>query len=384
MIIKSFTADTAAAALKKVREEMGRDAIVLRTRQLQEDNRRKGIEITACIDRPTVARATSIMSDTKSIKPSQSKRGNGKSFTKHTPNRAGTENSYSQSANVNLGSRIDEIDRKLDWLLQLELQSHSDQERFGALKDVYWHLKEADLPDLFLNQFMTALVEEYGQRHDTVTFARKKLVEHLSSLMLPGLSFKPGDRLLFLGPAGAGKSSVMGKLAARLIVLEKQKVKLSCLDFSKIAAHDELASYAEILGVNVSNPLNDSVSRTGGDNCIMLIDSPALPLDQEKLERLKKKIDQVDVTHNFAVFSALTRSSDVESLATRLEMLEPTYVISTMFDQTHRYGSVVAAAITLGVKVAFVTDSSGGMGQIKVPDPDALARDMLGMEVGLE
>ena len=53
MIIKSFTGPTVAAALKLVRDEMGGDAVVLKTRVLPIDETivvNERVEVTACID----------------------------------------------------------------------------------------------------------------------------------------------------------------------------------------------------------------------------------------------------------------------------------------------------------------------------------------------
>jgi len=354
MIIKSFAADSVASALKKVRQEMGRDAIVLRTRQVPAGTSRERIEITACIDKPTVGRVEAIIDDTPASKLS-----------------------FIENVGINLGSRIKPVDRNLDRLLQPEPQLNSDQDQFDGFQEVYGCLQEADLPDAFIERLMASVIEEYDQSSDIITFARGKLVEYLSSLMLPGLSFKPGDRLLFLGPAGAGKSSVMGKLATRLVTQDKQKVNLAGIDYSKIAAHEELASYAEILRVKVSDPLTDPAPDGSGSDYITLIDGPALPTDPEKMAKLQVKIERINPGYRLAVFSALTRSSDVEELATRMLPLEPTHLVMTMLDQTHRYGSAVAAAQALGIKIAFVTNSSGGVGQIKAPDPNALAHSAI-------
>ena len=361
MVIKSFAADSVASAMKKVRQEMGPDAIVLRTRQAPAGAGRERIEITACIDKPTVGRVAAVIDN--SPVPKQS---------------------FTEGVGVNRGSRIKPVDRNLDQLLQPEPQSNSDQDRFGGFQEVYGCLQEADFPDTFIERFMASVIDEYDQSSDIKIFARGKLVEYFSSLMLSGLSFKPGDRLLFLGPAGAGKSSVMGKLAARLVTQDKQKVNLAGIDYSKMAAHDELASYAEILRVKVSDPLTGPAGGSSESSCITLIDGPALPTDPEKLAKLQEKIEQINPDYRLAVFSALTRSSDVEELATRMLPLEPTHLVMTMLDQTHRYGSAVVAAETLGVKIAYVTDSSGGVGQIKTPDPDAFARSAIdGLKMGV-
>lgn len=355
MIIKSFAADSVASVLKKVRQEMGRDAIVLRTRQVPAGSSCERIEITACIDKPTVDRMETLKGSTPVPKQS-----------------------FTEGVGVNLSSRIKEVDRNLDLSLQPELRFNSDQDRFGGFQEIYGCLQEADLPGAFIEGFMASVIEEYDQSSDIKTFTRGKLVEYFSSLMLPGRSFKPGDKLLFLGPAGAGKSSVMGKLAARLVTQDKQKVNLAGIDYSKMAAHDELASYAEILQIKVSDPLASPAGGSSESNCITLIDGPAPPTDPDKLAKLQEKIKKVNPDFRLAVFSALTRSSDIKELAKRILPLEPTHVVVTMFDQTHRCGSAVAAAETLGVKIAFVTDSSGGVGQIKAPDPDTFVHYAIG------
>ena len=65
MIIKSFVAESASAALKMVREEMGGDAIVLKTRQVFDRTNRPRVELTACIEKASVAQASTILRDDK-------------------------------------------------------------------------------------------------------------------------------------------------------------------------------------------------------------------------------------------------------------------------------------------------------------------------------
>jgi hypothetical protein len=55
-----------------------------------------------------------------------------------------------------------------------------------------------------------------------------------------------------------------------------------------------------------------------------------------------------------------------------------------MTDLTNCCGSAVAAAVAGGVKIAFVTDSPGGIGHFKAPDPDRFARKLFKTGVNLE
>ena len=61
MIVKSFRASSAVRALKKVREEMGQEAIVLKTRQIRLKTGGTAVEITACIEKPTVGVASRVL-----------------------------------------------------------------------------------------------------------------------------------------------------------------------------------------------------------------------------------------------------------------------------------------------------------------------------------
>ncbi len=64
--------------------------------------------------------------------------------------------------------------------------------------------------------------------------------------------------------------------------------------------------------------------------------------------------------------------------------MAPTHIAVTMLDMTRRWGAIIAAARVLQVPVVFLSDGPGGVGTIKVPDPDRLARTLLGREISHE
>jgi len=62
MIIKTFTAESSAAALKRVKAEMGGEAIVLKTRQVSDESSQTMFEVTACLEKPTVDQSSKSLS----------------------------------------------------------------------------------------------------------------------------------------------------------------------------------------------------------------------------------------------------------------------------------------------------------------------------------
>jgi len=382
MRIKSFTADSVAAALKEVRQEMGSDATVLRTRRLKGGRGGGQIEITACTEKPSAVQATAILHET--VAPVRVSGQAEPPVSNPEVTLESTVSSCPEEAAFNLDDRIERIERKLDQLSHLAFLPQSDLHRYGILEHIYRQLKEADLPSTHLDPFMSSLLDEYDDRRDSAAFVHKKLANDLSSMMLAGLRFKPGDKVIFLGPPGAGKSSVMGKLATQLVVQDRKKVKLASLDYHKIAAHEELSSYAEILQVKVTDPFGNATDNNDDGDAITLIDAPPLSPDQQTIDNLKEKIERINPNYRLAVFSALTRSSDIKELAERLKPLLPTHIVVTMLDLTAHHGSAVAAAKVLGGKITFITDSPGGVGQVKTLDPDSFAHSLLNMDAGLE
>jgi len=377
MIIKTFTEESSAAALKRVRQEMGGEAVVLKTRKVTGVNQKPMVEVTACLEKPSVARASDILVDVtgekREVKPTAPQRPpeQGKTKAPETrPKKTGDE----------LDERIASIDKKLNQLINLGIQPDGIS-RLEMFQTVHRRLKEADLPDDYLEIFISNLVKDYDGKTGIDAYAHSCLAREMESLIDEPLNLEPGDKIIFIGPAGGGKSSVMGKLAASLTAKSRMKVKLLSLDDYKMAAFDEICSYAEILGLEVVPPPSAETAPPRDDDAVTLIDAPALPTKRDRIEALKAKIDDVKPRYRFAVFSCLTRSRDVFLISRMLKELNPTHLVLTMADLAGRLGTAVTAAKATGLKISYLSDSPGGMGELTRPDADTLAARLLSDEV---
>jgi hypothetical protein len=105
-----------------------------------------------------------------------------------------------------------------------------------------------------------------------------------------------------------------------------------------------------------------------------------LPIDPDRFEAFRQQIDQLQPTHRLAVFSALTRSVDIESQAGRIKTLEPTHVVLTHTDLTSRLGGWLAAAIGTGAGLAVITDSASSAEPFKLPQAADMVDALLGRE----
>jgi len=391
MIIKSFTAETMTAALKTVRQELGGEAVVLKTRQLSDGVGANTVEVTACLDTPTVAQAsmalpdvtdrpqavTSFSSDSKLVSTS------GLAPKSRIDSEMLTEPETEALANTNtsLNDRMNQIERKLNLLLHINnVADFPDMHRGEDIRNILTSMRKADLPDDFAESLMTKALASVGESDNLRTELGRLFENEMSSMICPELKFKAGDRLLFMGPAGSGKTSLMGKLAADLIKQGSDKIRLTTLDNCKVGAHDEIQSYADLLGAELTNQPGAEDKNSADDECIELVDSPALPRQSERIDELRTEIDRLNPNYRFVTVSALTRPSDIEEFATWLRPLEPTHLVLTMLDLTERWGTVVAACKATGLPLAFVVESPGGIGQALAPNAQQLVVSILNKE----
>ncbi|MFH2049467.1 MAG: hypothetical protein ABIJ12_08475 [bacterium] len=393
MIIKSFKAKTASEAMKQIRHEMGDEAIVLKTLQMQNQ-----VEITACIENATVSRAGDILNS----KPEPSFADASVSEIKVEKNRLEQVQSIEQvkPANVNINTNnitntkvkevapeirstsLSEINNKLNKLLSLNLHFDEDKTYSEILKPLVAQMQRADLPHDFIYHFFLNRSEKMAGKKDIQKYVVEELANVFSDSISPEINIRKGEGVLFYGPAGSGKSSMLGKLAASLITKKKNKVKLASLDDQKIGAYEELAVYADLLQLETIN--TKAQENVNQNDHITLIDTPAFPVNNELQNDFCDTVNRINPEYRIAVISALTRTDDVLEISDQLSKLNPTHLAVTMLDLTNRLGGIIAATRVLNTKLLFVTDAPGGVKQIMTPNPDHLAKAIMGMEVSYE
>ena len=379
MIIKSFIAENATAALKQVRLEMGGDAMVLKTRQVTTADGGSRVEITACLEKASAFQTSEILAEHTPTEPSAT-RANPRWRPEETFAPSAGFGEPSATAPPNLQNRLDDLGHKLDRLITDDL-SAADRGLPIVMDTIRDNLKDADLTDDLIASVIGAASVHPDAITDPVATVRQILVERLAGLMEPNLTIELGDKVAFIGPAGGGKSTLLGKLAARLTVPEKKKVTMVTLDNCKMAATEEIRRYAEVLNTDFTDvSMLEETSESYGD-AVLLIDTPALPSNENDVARLADTIDRINPSVRVAVFSALMRSNDALTMADAMQPLKPTHLAVTMTDLTHRLGAVISVAEHTAWSIVMVGDAPSGIGCVRQPDPALTARLILKTEV---
>lgn len=183
-----------------------------------------------------------------------------------------------------------------------------------------------------------------------------------------------------VGPTGAGKTTTLAKLAARAVLERGERVGVITADTYRIAAIDQLRTYADILGVPLKVALSaeelSAAVDAFRDMDRVFVDTPGrnfkAPLVLAELGALLRAIapDSVDllVPANLAPAAAedLARTFAAAGLATR-------FVLSKWDEAACPAGTFGALAL-LDKPLAYVTTGQAVPDDLAYPGPDSLAR----------
>jgi len=361
MIVKSFIADSVAGALKMVRSELGGDAVILKTRKLDSAHGRAvggKVEVTACVDQspaPITRVATAAKGGSSPI-PAERMR---------VP--------------------AETIAQKLDFLIDV-FQSPVRRKVFeGSTGRLFSALLRADLPETLAHDIAEKISGRFDPEDEYRTVAIGAVNHILDQLpkQRPEASFRPGQKIVVVGPPGAGKTSLMGRMAGYLVAEKKLGVCLTSLDKVKVSAPEELLSYASLLDIDhfdMPTRVDPALIDRRGRDKITLIDTPAMnPKNREPLRIYTEKLSRIKPDRVIGVFSALYRVDDLLDIIRAFKPFRLTELAFTMTDQTRRLGGMMAASVLTGTPITVMgTGQSAGAIDFK-PDFEQIARLCLGI-----
>ncbi len=196
-----------------------------------------------------------------------------------------------------------------------------------------------------------------------------------------------GPRIVtFIGPTGVGKTTTIAKIASRYVVEEKKKVALLTTDTYRIAAAEQLRTYANILMVpfrviytqeELAAALQDFY-----DYDYILVDTTGhSPQNREQLGNMKqllKYMEQSAECHFYLVLSATTKYRDLLKIADSYSQVAEYQLIFTKLDETEALGNLLNLRLHTGAGIAYVTCGQNVPDDIEVFNPQKTVKQLLG------
>ena len=180
-----------------------------------------------------------------------------------------------------------------------------------------------------------------------------------------------------VGPPGAGKTSTLVKLAVHYGLTGRRPVALVSADTYRVAAAEQLRSYAAILGVTLlvaetAAALAQCLEELKSKD-LVLIDTPGLSAaDMDHGADLARFLATREDIDTHLVLTASMKSADLTRMIDAYERFRPQHLLFTRLDETGSFGPIFNEAVRTGKPLSFFAT-----GQRIPEDLEAASREKL-------
>ncbi len=374
MQIKTFRAKTMQQALDQVRSELGPEATVLHTRELN----------TGLVGWLLRGREIEVAASCTHAAPAQQPIATA-ARAYATAAQQGVEADFSQVALAEPTAEpetVQPIETEGPVGLRIAPETNELTEETPDLFGVYADLIEAEIDELHA----TALVERLESSGNlTPSTLQERLVDLLSEELPAAGPIRTGEcrRVAALvGPTGVGKTTTIAKLAANFRLREGLRVGLITVDTYRIAAVEQLRTYADIIELPmevVASPreMREALDRMQELDLVLMDTAGRSPKDEVRIQELKAMLSEAEPDEVHLVLSATASLRGLKSTAERFSSVGVTSLLMTKLDEATGLGQIAGLTAASGLPLSYLTDGQNVPDDIEAAESRALAQRIL-------
>lgn len=404
MIIKKFQAASENEAMLQVKEEMGSDAVIMNIKKTKHKGMMKifkptMVEVTAALEEKLPQEENKVPQKESIHLVADDTAKPGFQITKELPEDVFKEEPAKEEKQEEVQSTA--IEEKLNNLQSLlekqmkqeeELQEEDEQEEDETLQFmqlIYNTLLDNEVNEKYANQIIDEM-ESIRKEHPSIDIMLSNIYQKMIlkfGEIVPVSEAKNGTKLVFfIGPTGVGKTTTVAKIASKLKLEEKKNIALLTTDTYRIAATEQLRTYADILDVPFKviytpEEMNEAIEELKDYDLILVDTAGHSPTNQEQYADLKHFIDSVpgEVPKDiYLVVSATTKYRDLLKIVDAYQEFEDVKVIFTKLDETTTLGNIYNVRMYGNLKLSYVTYGQNVPDDMEVFDAQVIVRKLLG------
>jgi flagellar biosynthesis protein FlhF len=377
-------------ALAQVRRDLGGDAVILGTREVRRRRlfgmgTRELIEVTASDGAPgRVPAPLPSLSPAATLTPSFAV-GSG-SASGSASATTGTIHLHAQ-----FGEQLSRLHTMVEDLSRHGRIDHLLPDLPGELVPTYAQLLEAEVPEVLARRLVRHVAErlepDQAHRPEAIRDALRDAVEECVPTAPPIAAVAGTRRVVALvGPTGVGKTTTVAKLAANFKLAHGFRPGLVTVDTYRIAAVEQLRTYAEIINLplavaNAPGEMRRAIDELGDVDLVLIDTAGRSPRDEVKIRELADFLAEAQPDEVHLVLSAVAGERSLRAAVERFALVHADRLILTKLDEADGLGGVLAVLGQADRPVSYLTTGQAVPDDIEPADRRRLARLILGHEV---
>lgn len=406
MIIKKFTAKTEEEAINLAKAELGENIVIMNVKTAAQKGffsflKKPQTEVTVAKEEESerYAYAGGGKKNPEEASLRETFRQVAKAAGTEMPKPAPVK-SKPQEENQNLlVEKLDSLQSMIEKRLQTEEDilpepeaeepEEEDSEMVRFIKLLYNTMLDNEVDEKYANQ----IIDEIEKNAKPNLPFDHALAEVYQKMILKFGKAAPIEKdgkglrvIFFAGPTGVGKTTTIAKIASSFRLEQKRKVALFTADTYRIAAAEQLRTYANILEVPFRviysvEDLQAGVRDFMGYDFI-LVDmaghSPNNPVLREDMNAFIYGLDEGIEKEVHLVLSATTKYADLINIVDSYSELEDYKIIFTKLDETAALGNILNVKLHTGAGISYITCGQNVPDDIEEFNPQKTVKQLLG------
>ena len=266
---------------------------------------------------------------------------------------------------------------------------HNRKNMMDFMKLLYNTMLENEVNEKYANQMIEELEQNLDENTDmeyVLSHIYQKMILKFGKVECITPSETKCPKLIyFVGPTGVGKTTTLAKLASKLYIVKNKKVALFTTDTYRIAASNQLKTYAEILKapfcvIYSKEDLLENFNKYK-DYDYILVDTAGHSHHNEsrrtEMNNFVHLLDDKCEKEVYLVLSATTKYRDLLNITDTYKELTDYKLIFTKLDETDTYGNLLNIKMHTGASLSYVTYGQDVPDDISEFDPQKTVKDLL-------
>ena len=281
------------------------------------------------------------------------------------------------------------LKQQIDSEINKEEISEEDSEQIKYTKLLYNTMIDNEVHEKYANQIMEE-VEKGAAPNMSFDYFLSNVYQKMILKFGKPQKIEPAAKgakvVFFVGPTGVGKTTTIAKIASKFCVEEKKKVVLLTADTYRIAAAEQLRTYANILEVPFriiySTQEMEAIYHEFEEYDYILIDTAGHSHHNNELKESNKvmihSLDEIAEKEVYLVLSATTKYRDLISIADTYSEMTDYTLIFTKLDETTSLGNLLNLRLHTDAEMSYVTCGQNVPEDMEFFNPQTTVKQILG------